>query len=63
MLETRFTLVLRPDTEDPDEARQDALDFITSSKEGWYSSIRLDGEIEVLERPDDEDSDDEEEKE
>lgn len=48
MLETRFTLILRPDTEDVDEARQDALDFIASSKEGWYSSLRLDGEIEVI---------------
>lgn len=53
MLETRFTLILRPDTDDPDEARQDALDFITASKEGWYSSIRLDGEIAVTERDDD----------
>lgn len=53
MLETRFTLVLRPDTEDPDEARQDALDFIAMSKESWYSSIRLVSEIEVVERPDD----------
>jgi len=54
MLETRFTLVLRPDTDDPDEAREDAIQFIASSREGWYSSIRLDGEIEVRERPDDE---------
>jgi hypothetical protein len=51
MLITRFTLVLRPDTEDPDEAIQDALDFIASSKEGWYSSVRLDSEIEVAEYP------------
>jgi hypothetical protein len=54
MLTTRFTLVLHPDTEDPDEARQDALDFVQMSKESWYSSIRLDSEIEVIEQPDDE---------
>ncbi len=53
MLETRFTLILRPDTDDPDEARQDALDFIDASKDGWYSSIRLVSEIEVLKRVDD----------
>jgi hypothetical protein len=53
MLETRFALILRSDTDDPDEARQDALDFIASSKEGWYSSINLDSEIEVIDALDD----------
>jgi hypothetical protein len=52
MLETRFTLVLRPDTDDPNEALQDARDFIIASKEGWYSSVRLDSTIDVIERPD-----------
>jgi hypothetical protein len=52
MLETRFTLILRPDTDDPDEARQDALDFIAMCKEGWYSSVRMVGQIEVLDRVD-----------
>jgi len=54
MLETRFTIVLRPDTDDRDEARQDALDCIASIKEGWYSGVRLDSEIEVRERSDEE---------
>jgi hypothetical protein len=59
MLEVRFTLVLHPDTEDPDEARQDALDFIAMSKEGWYSVISLVSEIEVVEHDPDADDDQE----
>lgn len=54
MLETRFTLILRPDTNDPNEARQDAHAAIQALREGWYSSVRLDGEVEVMERPDEE---------
>lgn len=61
MLITRFTLILRPDTEDPDEARQDALDFIASSKEGWYSGVLLDSEIEVADYPGDDEEWSEEE--
>ena len=53
MLETRFSLILSPDTDDADEAREDALDFIAMAKEGWYSSVRLDGEITVTDLPDD----------
>jgi hypothetical protein len=60
MLEVRFTIVLRPDTDDPDEAHQDALDFIEMSKEGWYSSVRLDSEIEVNEYDPEDDEDDDE---
>lgn len=54
MLETRFTLVLRPDTDDPEEAKDDAIAFIAASKEGWYSTIELASDIEVLERDDEE---------
>jgi hypothetical protein len=54
MLETRFTLILRPDTDDPEEARQDAFDFIAASKEGWYSSVRLVGDIRVFSLDDEE---------
>jgi hypothetical protein len=57
MLETRFTLILRPDTDDPEEARQDAVDFIAASKEGWYSSVRLVGRIEVFDRVDEDEND------
>ena len=53
-LEARFTLLLRPDTTDPDEARADAEAFIRVSKESWYSPIRLDSKIEIIERYDDE---------
>ena len=52
MLQTRFTLILTPDTTDPEEARQDAEDAIQSLREGWYTSVRLDGPITVHEVPD-----------
>ena len=42
-----FTVTLRPDTEDPDEARQDALDFVAMAKESWYSPVALVGAIVV----------------
>lgn len=45
--EVYITLAIRPDTLDEVEARQDALDFIANSTEGWYSSIRLIGPIVV----------------
>jgi hypothetical protein len=48
MLLTRFVLVLRPDTDDPQEAREDAEAFIAMTREGWYSDVRLEGEITVL---------------
>jgi hypothetical protein len=48
MLLTRFMVVLRPDTDDPQEAREDAEAFIAMAKEGWYSDVRLEGEITVL---------------
>jgi len=54
MLEVSIRIVLRPDTEDHDEARQDALDFVASAKEGWYSTVRLDGDPIVIVRPDEE---------
>lgn len=48
MLEVRFTVVMYSDTEDPDEAVQDARDFIESCREGWYSSIKIVSAIEVV---------------
>lgn len=56
MITTRFTVLLRVDTDDPEEAIQDATDFIRMSKEGWYSSVQLDGEIQVIESPEEEDA-------
>ena len=53
-LETRFTLILRPDTEDVNEAQEDAEGFIEMAKESWYTSIRLAGTIDVYDVPDDE---------
>jgi hypothetical protein len=52
--EVRFTLQLRPDTEDPEEALEDARDFIQVSREGWYSTIRVISEPEIIEVDDDE---------
>lgn len=52
MLETRFTLILRPDTDDPKEALEDALAFIESAREGWYSSVRLVGKVRIFSRED-----------
>ena len=57
MLVTRFILTLRPDTDDPDEARQDALDFIAMAKEGWYSPVSLVSDIDVLHLSDEDEED------
>lgn len=49
MREARLTVVLLIDTDDPAEAREDALAFLAMCREGWYSGVRLDSEIEVRE--------------
>lgn len=56
MLKTRFTIEIRlkPDTEDPAEAKQDALDFIESIRQEFYGTIALVSEVELVERPDEE---------
>lgn len=52
-LKVRVCLILRPDTEDRNEALNDARDFVTSCNEGWYAPVYLDGEPIVVEEHDD----------
>lgn len=54
-LEVRFEVCLHPDTEDAEEARQEALDLIQSIKESWYSVCHFQDEakIQVVEVDDD----------
>jgi hypothetical protein len=54
VLEVSIQLILRPDTEDHDEARQEARDFVACLIAGWYSRVRLDGDPIVIVRPDEE---------
>jgi hypothetical protein len=53
-LEVRFALLMHPDTLDYNEARADAEALIQMCKESWYTPIRLDSHIRVIEKYDDE---------
>jgi hypothetical protein len=50
----RFALLMHPDTLDYNEARADAEALIQMCKESWYTPIRLDSHIRVIEKYDDE---------
>jgi hypothetical protein len=56
MLEATFTVTFCPDTEDVDEARQEALDFQACIREsgGYFHGLQF-GLIEVVDIPDEDD--------
>jgi hypothetical protein len=54
-LDSMFTLILRSDTDDPEEATQEAIDFVRFCKETTGSKVRIASMILLLERKDQED--------
>jgi hypothetical protein len=54
-LNSMFTLILRSDTNDPEQATEEAIDFIRFCKETTGSKVRIASMILLLERKDQED--------
>jgi membrane glycosyltransferase len=54
-LDSMFTLILRSDTNDPEQATSEAIDFIRFCKETTGSKVRIASMILLLERKDQED--------
>jgi hypothetical protein len=51
-LDSMFTLILRSDTDDPEQATEEAVDFIRFCKETTGSKVRIASMILLLERKD-----------
>lgn len=52
MLEVRFEVIFRPDTEDRGDALEEAKEMMEMIRESSYASVRFGPEVRVIERDD-----------
>jgi hypothetical protein len=57
MLEVRFEVIFKPDTEDRGEALEEAREMMQMIRESSYASVRFGSEVRVIEWDDDQERD------